>query len=291
MTGRIIQGIGSFYTVESGGQRYVCKARGRFRKQKISPLVGDFVEFQPANSADGEGAIEEILPRSSELLRPPVANVDVIFVTVAAASPEPDLLLVDRLLVRAHRAGIEAKIIVNKVDLDNGMAEEIARQYGSAKYEVHCVSAKNGIGVEALRNAVQYKTIAFAGQSAVGKSSLLNALCPGLMLETGAVSRIERGRHTTRKAQLIPMQGGYLADTPGFSLLELDTMDPELLAGCYPEFTPYENRCRFLGCQHLNEPDCAVKDAVRQGLISRERLERYTMLHQELKEKWGKRYD
>ena len=291
MTGRIIQGIGSFYTVESEGQRYVCKARGRFRKQRISPLVGDFVEFQPADREDGEGFIEEILPRNSELLRPPVANVDVIFVTVAASSPEPDLLLVDRLLVRAHRAGIEAKIIVNKTDLDGGMAEEIARQYGSAGYEVFRVSAKQGVGLDALKAAAQGKTIAFAGQSAVGKSSLLNALCPGLSLETGSVSRIERGRHTTRKAQLIPMQGGYLADTPGFSLLELDTMEPELLAECYPEFAPYEGKCRFLGCQHLNEPDCAVKDAAQQGAVSRERLERYAVLHQELKEKWGKRYD
>lgn len=291
MTGRIIQGIGSFYTVESGGQRYVCKARGRFRKQRISPLVGDFVEFQPADSEDGEGFIEEILPRKSELLRPPVANVDVIFVTVAASSPEPDLLLVDRLLVRAHRAGIEAKIIVNKTDLNGGMAKEIARQYGSAGYEVFCVSAKQGMGLDALRAAAQGKAIAFAGQSAVGKSSLLNALCPGLSLETGSVSRIERGRHTTRKAQLIPMQGGYLADTPGFSLLELDTMEPELLAECYPEFAPCEGKCRFLGCQHLNEPDCAVKAAAQQGRISRERLERYAVLHQELKEKWGKRYD
>ncbi|MDY4518411.1 MAG: ribosome small subunit-dependent GTPase A [Candidatus Spyradocola sp.] len=291
MTGRIIQGIGSFYTVESEGQRYVCKARGRFRKQRISPLVGDFVEFQPADREDGEGFIEEILPRNSELLRPPVANVDVIFVTVAASSPEPDLLLVDRLLVRAHRAGIEAKIIVNKTDLNGGMAEEIARQYGSAGYEVFRVSAKQGVGLDALKAAAQGKTIAFAGQSAVGKSSLLNALCPGLSLETGSVSRIERGRHTTRKAQLIPMQGGYLADTPGFSLLELDTMEPELLAECYPEFAPYEGKCRFLGCQHLNEPDCAVKDAAQQGAVSRERLERYAVLHQELKEKWGKRYD
>lgn len=291
MTGRIIQGIGSFYTVESEGQRYVCKARGRFRKQRISPLVGDFVEFQPADREDGEGFIEEILPRNSELLRPPVANVDVIFVTVAASSPEPDLLLADRLLVRAYRAGIEAKIIVNKTDLNGGMAEEIARQYGSAGYEVFRVSAKQGVGLDALKAAAQGKTIAFAGQSAVGKSSLLNALCPGLSLETGSVSRIERGRHTTRKAQLIPMQGGYLADTPGFSLLELDTMEPELLAECYPEFAPYEGKCRFLGCQHLNEPDCAVKDAAQQGAVSRERLERYAVLHQELKEKWGKRYD
>ena len=131
----------------------------------------------------------------------------------------------------------------------------------------------------------------FAGQSAVGKSSIMNCICPQLNLETGSVSRIERGRHTTRKAQLIPVENGYLADTPGFSLLELDTFDPELLKDSYPEFAAYEGQCRFLGCQHLNEPGCAVKEAVKQGNLPAERLERYAVLHQELKEKWGRRYD
>lgn len=291
MTGRILQGIGSFYTVECDGALYVCKARGRFRKQKISPLVGDLVEFSPAENEDNEGSIDEILPRKSEMLRPPVANVDLILITVAAASPEPDLLLVDRLLVRAHRSGIAAQIVINKTDLDRENALQIRQQYESAGYTVHLVCAKEQEGMEALQKAAEGRIIAFAGQSAVGKSSIMNCLCSQLNLETGSVSRIERGRHTTRKAQLIPMGQGYFADTPGFSLLELDTMDPDLLRESYPEFRPYEGQCRFLGCQHLNEPDCAVKDAEKQGIISRERLERYAILHQELKEKWGRRYD
>ena len=220
-----------------------------------------------------------------------MANVDVIFVTVAASSPEPDLLLVDRLLVRAHRAGIEAKIIVNKTDLNGGMAKEIARQYGSAGYEVFCVSAKQGMGLNALRAAAQGKTIAFAGQSAVGKSSLLNALCPGLSLETGSVSRIERGRHTTRKAQLIPMQGGYLADTPGFSLLELeDAIEPEAFAQLYPEYNALAGACRFQPCLHDREPGCAVRAAVESGELSAARWVRYRELLAQVREQWKGRY-
>lgn len=292
MTGRILEGIGSFYTVESEGMRYVCRARGRFRKQKIAPMVGDFVEFAPPESEECEGFIEEILPRTSQLLRPPVANVDMVFVTVAASAPQPDLLLVDRLLVRAQRAGICAGIVVNKTDLDEEAAQDIACQYRSAGYEVFPVCARSGEGVQALRDRARGKVIAFAGQSAVGKSSLMNLLCPDAKLETGEVSRIERGRHTTRKAQLFPTQeGGYLADTPGFSLLELDTDDPARLREGYPEFAPYEGKCRFLGCQHLNEPGCAVKEAAAAGEISRERLQRYAILYQEQKEKWGRRYD
>lgn len=291
MTGRILQGIGSFYTVECEGQLHVCKARGRFRKQKISPLVGDLVEFVPAENEDSEGFIEEILPRKSELIRPPVANIDLLFVTVAAATPDPDLLLVDRLLVRAQNAGIDACIVINKTDLDEENALDVKRQYEMAGYTVYLVCAHEDKGMEQLKSAAAGKIIAFAGQSAVGKSSIMNCLCPELSLETGSVSRIERGRHTTRKAQLIPVENGYLADTPGFSLLELDTFEPELLKDSYPEFAPYEGQCRFLGCQHLNEPGCTVKEAVKEGNIAAERLERYKLLHQELKEKWGRRYD
>ena len=291
MTGRILQGIGSFYTIESEGVCYTCKARGRFRKQKISPLVGDLVEFIPPENDDSEGFIEEILPRTSELKRPPIANIDLIFITVAAASPDPDLLLVDRLLVLAHQARIEARIVINKSDLSPDSVKEIRDQYERSGYTVYSVCAREKQGIEQLIDAAQGRIIAFAGQSAVGKSSLMNCLCPGLELETGEVSRIERGRHTTRKAQLFHTDFGYLADTPGFSLLELDAADPETLKDFYPELVPYEGQCRFLSCQHLNEPDCAVKAAVKNGVLSAERMERYRLLHDELKEKWGKRYD
>ncbi len=291
MIGRILQGIGSFYTVESEGVSYVCKARGRFRKERITPLIGDMVEFTPADKDDNEGSIDVILPRKNELLRPPLANIDLLFVACASASPEPDLLLIDRLLVRARKAGIEAAVVINKTDLDPETAESIAQQYRLSGYAVYLVCASSGQGIEQLEAAAKGKIIAFAGQSAVGKSSMMNALCPGLNLETGDLSRIERGRHTTRKASLIRREDGYLADTPGFSLLELDTFDPETLKDCYPEFLPYEDGCRFLGCQHLGEPICGVKEAAKEGKISPERLERYGILHEELKEKWGKRYD
>lgn len=291
MKGRILQGIGSFYTVESGGQLYVCRARGRFRKQRISPMVGDEVLFAPPGPAEEEGFLEEILPRSSELLRPPVANVDLLFVTVAAAAPQPDLLLADRLLLRARKAGIETALVINKTDLALDTACDIARQYRGARCPVLLTNAGTGEGVPELMELAAGRIVAFAGQSAVGKSSLMNVLCPGLGQQTGSVSRIERGRHTTRKAQLVPLEaGGYLADTPGFSLLELDAEDPANLRAFYPEFEPYEGLCRFDGCCHLSEPGCAVKDAAQRGEIAPERLERYAALFAEVKEKWDRRY-
>ncbi|MGI5884406.1 MAG: ribosome small subunit-dependent GTPase A [Candidatus Spyradocola sp.] len=292
MKGRILQGIGSFYTVESEGQLYVCRARGRFRKQHITPMVGDEVLFAPPGPAEEEGFLEEILPRASALLRPPVANVDLLFVTVAAAAPQPDLLLADRLLVRARKAGIDTALVINKTDLSLETAQDIAHQYRGAGCPVILTNAESGEGVEKLLQLASGRIVAFAGQSAVGKSSLMNALCPNLSQETGSVSRIERGRHTTRKAQLVPLaSGGYLADTPGFSLLELDAEDPANLKDCYPEFAPYEGLCRFDGCCHLSEPDCAVKDAAARGEIAIERLKRYAVLYGELKDKWGRRYD
>ena len=291
MKGRILQGIGSFYTVESEGRRYVCRARGRFRKQRLTPMVGDEVLFAPPGPAEEEGFLEEILPRKSELVRPPVANIDLLFVTAAAAAPQPDLLLVDRLLVRARKAGIETALIINKTDLDPGQAAAIARQYRGADCRIFCTCACSGEGAEALLAAARGRIVAFAGQSAVGKSSLMNALFPGLGQETGGVSRIERGRHTTRKAQLFPLEGGgYLADTPGFSLLELESGDPDELRQFYPEFEPYEGSCRFDGCAHLSEPGCAVKAAVESGDIAPERHARYAALYAELKDKWTHRY-
>lgn len=292
MKGRILQGIGSFYTVESEGQLYVCRARGRFRKQHITPMVGDEVLFAPPGPAEEEGFLEEILPRASALLRPPVANVDLLFVTVAAAAPQPDLLLADRLLVRARKAGIDTALVINKTDLSLETAQDIAHQYRGAACPVILTNAESGEGVEKLLQLASGRIVAFAGQSAVGKSSLMNALCPNLSQETGSVSRIERGRHTTRKAQLVPLaSGGYLADTPGFSLLELDAEDPANLKDSYPEFAPYEGLCRFDGCCHLSEPDCAVKAAAARGEIAMERLKRYAVLYGELKDKWGRRYD
>ena len=292
MQGQIIEGRGGLYTVrDAAGIDHVLRAKKKFRRQHMTPLVGDRVDFTPGEG-DEHGWLEEILPRSSQCLRPPVANIDLLLVTLAAAAPDPDLLLADRLLVRAQRAGIEACIVVNKTDLSENIVQEIRSQYEKSGYRVLTVCAREQIGLDELKALARGRIVAFAGQSAVGKSTLMNALCPGLGQETGEVSRIERGRHTTRKAQLFPTPGGgYLADTPGFSLLELDAQDPDTLKDSYPEFAPYEGQCRFLGCQHIGEPDCAVKQAAKEGLLSTERLERYALLHQEIKEKWGRRYD
>ncbi|MDR2515069.1 MAG: ribosome small subunit-dependent GTPase A [Christensenellaceae bacterium] len=288
-TGRILQGIGGFYTVLSEGESHTCKLRGKFRRQQVTPTVGDYVEFLPGASGD-EGSIERVLERKNLLLRPPVANLDLFLVTMAAASPEPDLLLTDRLLVSAAQSGIEALVLINKVDLQMG-AGALRLQYELSGYEVFELSAKERLGIEALLRRIAGLTVGFAGQSAVGKSSLINALNPLLSLETGDLSRIQRGRHTTRRAQVLPLSGGgFLVDTPGFSLLELETRDPVELAKCYKEFAPYEGKCKFLSCSHTKEPGCAVLEAAREGLLSPERMERYALLYQEEREKWGKRY-
>lgn len=292
MIGRILKGVGGYYTVLCDGEEYFCIARGRFRKESIKPLVGDMVEFMPPEREEEYGAVANILPRETCTLRPPIANVNLILVTMAAASPQPDLLLMDRLLARAQVEGCEAVVVVNKIDLAQDTYQDLCEQYRLAGYRVFPVSAQKGEGIEELREVLQGHISCFAGQSGAGKSSLLNALFPGLGLETGGVSRIERGRHTTRHAQLLPLEdGGFVADTPGFSLLELDTRPPETLKECYPEMHPYEGQCRFEGCMHHKEPGCAVKAAAERGEISKQRLQRYGVLLEEMKEKWGKRYD
>ena len=291
MEGSILRGIGSFYTVlcDEDGREYTLRAQKKLRHQHLTPMVGDRVRFTPGQGEE-DGWLEEILPRKSMLVRPSVANVDMLMLVVASV-PAPDLLLCDKLILRATQGNMTPAICVNKIDLGDGLARQIGEEYEGTQLRVFSASAQTGEGIEALREAMRGKVTCLAGQSAVGKSSLLNALF-GLSLETGGLSRkTERGRHTTRRAEMMALHGMFVLDTPGFSLLELDTMEPELLAECYPEFAAYEGQCRFLGCQHLNEPDCAVKYAAQQGVISRERLERYAVLHQELKEKWGKRYD
>lgn len=292
MRGTILRGVGGFYYVWDGQKQHECRARGRFRRDKVKPLVGDRVEFTPEIEGVKEsyGYIEELLPRSSELTRPPLANIDLIIAVVAAMAPSPDLLLLDKLLIGASEAGIEAAVCINKVDLSG--AEEVAAEYRPAGYEVFLISAATGEGIEAMRRRIAGHTAAFAGQSGVGKSSMINALEPDMALKTGEVSRIERGRHTTRHSELLLLPGGgLLADTPGFSLLESGATDPLELKDHYPEFEPYEGHCRFDGCTHRSEPGCAVRRAADEGKISRGRLERYNSIFQERKEGWDRRYD
>lgn len=291
-TGVILSGIGGQYTVmDESGAEYALRAQGKLRHERLSPLVGDRVEFVPG-TGDEEGWLTAILPRRNSLIRPSVANIDEIVLAVAAASPQADTLLIDRLLIAAKRAGIPASLCVTKTDLDAETAGAIADEYAGAGIPVSRVCARTGEGVRELRQRLRGKTHAFGGQSGVGKSSLINALY-GLELETGSVSRkIERGKHTTRRCELIPVEGGgRVLDTPGFSLLETDLMEPRELPSYYPEFQPYEGKCYFLSCFHENEPDCAVKQALDEGKISPGRYERYLLLMQEMKERWKNRYD
>ncbi len=287
----ILSGIGGFYTVRDGaGQCHTLRAQAKLRRQRLTPLVGDRVTFQPGE--DGQnGWLESILPRRNQLLRPPVANIDLIGIVVAAGSPAPDLLLVDRMLMIAKKSGSDALLIVNKMDEDGGMAEDIARQYRLSGAAVFRTCATTGEGVEALRAALAGRVHALGGQSGVGKSSLINRLY-GFDRETGQLSeKIERGRNTTRHCELIPLpEGGMVLDTPGFSLLELELCDPIGLRLLVPEFEPCEGRCRFQPCAHVSEPGCAVRAAVEEGGIPRERWTRYCELFDDMKIRWRERY-
>ncbi len=291
MHGLILKGIGSFYTVLASDGRYVCRARGKFRKEGVSPVPGDNVEFELSREKDSDGYLMQIEPRKNLLIRPAVANVDKLIIVVSASLPKPDLLLVDKLLLQCEQMKITPVICVNKCD-ESGEAARILRQYAPSGYKAICVSAVTGYGLDGLKTELAGCVSCFSGQSAVGKSSILNALLPELELQTGGLSRkTDRGRHTTRHAELWPVFGGVVADTPGFSLFELDSIEPEKLALLYPEMRAHLGECRFSQCLHIKEPDCAVKPLLLSGGLSNERHERYTLIIEELKEKRKHKYD
>ena len=291
MQGIIVRGVGGFYFVlDAQGQTHQLRAQAKLRRARVTPMVGDRVEFTPGNEEE-DGWLRTVLPRKNALTRPPVANIDVMLLVIAAAAPEPDLMMADRLLLAARECGVEAVIAVNKCDLDAEAARRVAEQYRGAGADVFAVCARTGAGVEALKKRLSGCVHAVAGQSGAGKSTLLNALY-GFGLQTGDVSRkIERGRHTTRRCELIPLEGGGMAlDTPGFSLLETKLRDPVTLRDDYPEFQPYKGKCRFSPCYHAAEPGCAVRAAVEAGEIDPERHARYVALLEEMKIRWRDRY-
>lgn len=291
MEGSILWGIGSFYTVlcDEDGREYTLRAQKKLRHQKLTPMVGDRVLFTPGQGEE-DGWLEEILPRRSMLVRPSVANVDMLMLVVASV-PAPDLLLCDKLILRATQGSMTPAICVNKIDLGDGLARQIEAEYAGTQLRVFSVSAHTGEGVGALREAMRGRVTCLAGQSAVGKSSLLNALF-GLSLETGGLSRkTERGRHTTRRAEMMALDGMFVLDTPGFSLLELeDAIEPEAFAQLYPEYNALAGACRFQPCLHDREPGCAVHAAVDRGELSAARWARYRELLGEVREKWKGRY-
>lgn len=291
--GTILKGIGGFYTVISENGTFVCKARGLFRKQHKTPIVGDRVEF--SLNQDGEsGYLLDIIERRNELVRPSVANIEKLFIVVAASKPAPDLLLVDKLLICCEKLGIKPIIIINKCDdADAASVEAIAKEYELTEYTIYRVSAETHEGIDALRHEIENSIVCFAGQSAVGKSSLLNALIPDISLEVGELSRkTERGRHTTRHAELIPIDGGgAVLDTPGFSLLEIADCEPEEIKNLYPELRRHSFECRFSGCLHITEPGCCVKNEILDRDFNKERYNRYVRLVNEAIEIRRHKYD
>lgn len=287
MTGIIIKGIGGFYYVKAAGNIYECKARGILRKQRITPMIGDIAEIELSGD---KGSIVAIKPRKSFLLRPPVSNIDTMVLVVAVASPEPNMFLIDKMLINAEIRGIEPVICINKTDL--AKRNDIEKIYISAGYRVFSVSAEKKEGIKDLFEYLADKTTAFAGLSGVGKSSLLSLITDDV-LETGTVSeKIQRGRHTTRHVELFELKnGGFVLDTPGFSSLEVDGIKAEDLYKYFPEMAESEGQCKFRGCSHINEPGCFVKEQLSQGKISESRYESYRQLYEKLKtvKEWEKK--
>ena len=289
MTGKIIKGIAGFYYVNDGENRvYQCRAKGIFRNRKIKPLVGDNVEFSILDEEAGEGNIDEILPRKNALVRPAAANVDQALVLFALTQPSPNLNLLDRFLVMMAMEEIPVVICFNKADLGDGaMEEEYKKIYDGAGYEVHFISARTDLGMDQVRELLRGRTTVLAGPSGVGKSSLTNRIQPEASMETGGISRkIERGKHTTRHSELFFVEEStYMMDTPGFSSLYIEDLEPEALKDFFPEFEAYEDECRFLGCVHIGERECGVKTAVQEHKIGQSRYDNYRLMYQELKEK------
>lgn len=289
MTGKIIKGIAGFYYVNDGRNHiYECKAKGIFRNRKIKPLVGDNVEFTILDEEEKEGNIDAILSRSNELIRPAVANVDQALIVFAVANPEPNLNLLDRFLVMMGIQDVPVIICFNKLDLGGEeLVEKYRSIYQAAGYEVHFMSAYEDIGMEGMRKILRGKTSVLAGPSGVGKSSLTNIIQPQAAMETGDISRkIQRGRHTTRHSELFFVEENtYVMDTPGFSSMFIDSLEPDQLKDYFPEFARYEDGCKFLGCVHVGERVCGVKEALVNGCLSRSRYDNYILMYEDLKNK------
>ena len=284
MKDRIIKALSGFYYVQTEDGVIECRARGKFRKEGISPLVGDFVTISRSGKS---GTVEEILPRKNSFIRPAVSNVDILVVLASCAIPQTEPFLIDRVLAIAGQQGVEPLICVNKNDLEPG--EGLAGIYRRAGFRVIVTSAETGEGIDELRSAISGRLSAFTGNSGVGKSSILNKLCPELHLAVGEVSeKLGRGRHTTRHIELYCLGGDtYVADTPGFSSFDTERMDlvlKEQLQYAFSDFAPFLGKCQFQDCAHLKEPGCAVRAALERGEIEPTRYESYKRLYEMAKE-------
>ena len=294
VSGKIVKGIAGFYYVcIENGDVYECKAKGAFRNKNIKPLVGDNVVMDIINQEEKKGDIIEICDRKNELIRPAEANIDQAMIIFALKKPDPNLNLLDKFLVMMEYQNIDTIICFNKMDIsDEDFMNELDSIYSKAGYKVMFASATEEKGVESIMEFLKNKSTVFAGPSGVGKSSMLNALTKDYKMETGSVSRkIGRGKHTTRHSEIFYVgDDTYIFDTPGFSSLYVPGMTKESLEDCYGEFEKYKDKCRFVGCAHISEPDCAVKEALAGGHIDESRYENYKLMYNELKEK-ERRYD
>ena len=293
MQGKIIKGIAGFYYVQTKDGIYECKAKGSFRNRKLKPFVGDNVEITVLDKENKKGNMEEILERKNFLIRPAVANVDQTLVIFAAAKPDPNLNLLDRFLIMMEQKGVPVILVFNKTDVaESAKLEEYAGIYENCGYQVLRVSALQEEGISEIKEILKGKTSTVAGPSGVGKSSIINLLQSDIHMETGNISeKIERGKHTTRHSELISIaEDTYIFDTPGFSSLYVTDMEKEELKNYFPEFEQYEDECKFLGCVHVNEPVCGVKEALKNGKISQSRYENYKLLYEELKENEKRKY-
>jgi len=286
--GKIVKGIGGFYYVDSGSNIFECKARGIFRKKKIIPMVGDDVVFSVLDEGKKLGIIDEILERKTELFRPSVANVDQAIVVFSVMKPNPNYYLLDHFLILAENEDLEIVICINKIDLaSNREYEEMVDIYKNTGNKIILSSITDGAGINDLRDVLKDKTSVFAGPSGVGKSSLLNEIAPNFKLETGEISRkTSRGKHITRHVELLKViSTGWVVDTPGFSSLSLEFIKEEQkLAYHFPEFLDYIPSCKFVSCIHINEPECAVKDAIKEGKVHPQRYKNYVRMLEEIKE-------
>ena len=289
MEGKIIKGIGGFYYVKTKEEVIECKARGKFRHKDMKPMVGDNVII---NVSNGKGVIEDILERSSELIRPTVANVTQAFVVFAIKNPDINFDILNRFLILCEHNNIKSIVCLNKEDLaTNEEKEEVKKKINDIGYDVLFINAKKAIGIELLKERLESEVTVLCGPSGAGKSTLINTLIDRSHMETGAVSdKIGRGKHTTRHSELIEIENGYLVDSPGFSNIDISFIDKDELRYCFPEFEEYNHNCKFRGCLHNKEPQCAVKAAAHEGKINEYRYSFYIRILEELldrrKNKW-----
>ncbi len=285
MRGTIVKALSGFYYVDVGVdcEPVACRGRGKLRHQKVTPLVGDHVDI--TLTPDGTGMVDEVFPRSNQFHRPMVANMDQLVILASGAIPITDPFLIDRMVALAEYKGCQPIICFNKCDLEP--AEELVKLYRKAGFQTFAISAQTGAGLDQLLCALDGKISAFTGNSGVGKSSVLNALCPQFGLKVGQVSeKLGRGRHTTRHVELFRVGGGLVADTPGFSAFDVEQMElipKEELERTFREFQPYLEQCRFVGCAHVKERDCAVRQAVEDGAIAQSRYQSYVRLYEQVK--------